>query len=167
MADDSQILIEKPNSRMKQIGLLILLGVALLTAGGTAGYFLFAPKNSASETNPASRDVVAPAGPAMYISLAEPFIFNVTGDARDRLVQIDVQLMVRGSRNEAMAKRHLPLLRSTLLASFSAASVEQLRGPNGRGDLRDNALQALQATMEQVSGEGVIERVLFTSFVMQ
>ncbi len=68
-------------------------------------------------------------GPAYYVILPQPFIFNVTGDKRDRLVQVKVQLMVRGDSNESTASQHIPLIESTLLQSFGAATVEQLRTP--------------------------------------
>ena len=42
--------------------------------------------------------------PVSYVNIAQPFVFNVTGDKRSRVVQIQVQLMVRGSDNEDLAR---------------------------------------------------------------
>ncbi len=167
MADDSDMLEEKPSGGKKNIIIFIVLGIVLLAAGAGAGYVLFGSSDSES----AMVEDVAPepivSGPALYVTLPQPFIFNVTGDSRDRLVQVNVQLMVRGENNEAEAKSHLPLIRSTLLSTFGAATVEQLRTPTGRIDLRANATVSLQSAMNKVSGGNVIERVLFTGFVMQ
>ncbi|KLV05869.1 flagellar basal body-associated protein FliL [Photobacterium aquae] len=106
-------------------------------------------------------------GEAYYVTIPQPFIFNVLGDSQDRMVQISVQLLVRGKNNDRVAIQHLPLIESTLLQTFGAATVEQLRSPNGRTDLSRLAKTALQSTLLKVSGQQVVERVLFTGFVMQ
>ncbi|WP_087021507.1 flagellar basal body-associated protein FliL [Thaumasiovibrio subtropicus] len=167
MADDSDMLEDKPSGGKKNILIFIILGVVLLAAGGAAGYFLFGSSEPAPMTEAEAEPEPIVSGPALYVTLPQPFIFNVTGDSRDRLVQVNVQLLVRGEANEELAKSHLPLIRSTLLSAFGAATVEQLRNPTGRMDLRANATQALQSAMSKVAGENVVERVLFTGFVMQ
>ena len=75
--------------------------------------------------------------------------------------------MVRGDSNESTASQHIPLIESTLLQTFGAATVEQLRTSHGRVDLRQQALAAIQDAMMKVTGQQVVERVLFTGFVMQ
>jgi flagellar FliL protein len=105
--------------------------------------------------------------PVSYVNIAQPFVFNVTSDTRNRVVQIKVQLMVRGSENDNLARYHSPLIESTLLATFASATVEQLREATGRIELRDKATDDIKAVMTKVVGKPVIERVLFTDFVMQ
>lgn len=157
---------------MGKVKLMIGAVVAVLLVAGGVGFWLFSGNETAEATsaNDYNGSGVAAAGTplaAYYVVLPQPFIFNVTGDTRDRVVQIKVQLMVRGDNNEALAKRHSPLIESTLLQSFGAATVEQLRSPNGRDQLRQQALDAVRATMIKVSGVPAVERVLFTGFVMQ
>ena len=101
------------------------------------------------------------------MNIAQPFIFNVTGDRRDRLVQIKAQLMVRGSENEQLARYHSPLIESSLLSTFASATVEQLRSPTGRVELRDRASDDIKAALNAAVGKPVIEKVLFTDFVIQ
>ncbi len=114
-----------------------------------------------------TQEAAAPVDPVSYVNIAQPFVFNVSGDTRDRMVQIKVQLMVRGSKNEGLARYHSPLVESTLLATFASATVEQLRSATGRVELRDKATDDIKAAMTKVVGQPVIERVLFTDFVMQ
>ncbi len=59
-------------------------------------------------------------------------MFNVSGGQRDRLVQIKIQLMVRGTADETLAKQNIPLIEGTLLRVFSAATSEQLMTFEGR-----------------------------------
>lgn len=153
----------------KKLIIIIALVVLLLGGGAGAWFFLMGDDEPEAETADASPAVeqAMPTGPAYYVILPQPFIFNVTGDKRDRLVQVKVQLMVRGDSNESQANQHIPLIESTLLQTFGAATVEQLRTPTGRADLRQQALSSVQDAMTKVSGQKVVERVLFTGFVMQ
>ena len=147
------------------IGLVILL-VSIVIGGGI--WFFTAPSAEAKAAEVSSTSTQSPLKmSAYYIVLPEPFIFNVSGKERDRVVQIKVQLMVRGEQNEALAKKHVPLVESVLLQTFAAATVEQLRQPQGREQLRQQALTTVQATMNKMTNMPVVERVLFTGFVMQ
>lgn len=150
--------------------LIIIIALVVLLVGGGAGAWFFLMGDDSPEAEVAATATVAQPvklEPAYYVILPQPFIFNVTGDKRDRLVQVKVQLMVRGDSNESSASQHIPLIESTLLQTFGAATVEQLRTPNGRDDLRQQALSSVQNAMVKVSGQQVVERVLFTGFVMQ
>ncbi|MCD9547212.1 flagellar basal body-associated protein FliL [Photobacterium carnosum] len=151
------------NRKKIVISIVILLVIAAI--GG--GIWLF----SLASTEVKAAEVSSTQTPlkmsAYYIVLSEPFIFNVSGKERDRVVQIKVQLMVRGEKNEALSKKHVPLVESVLLQIFAATTVEQLRQPQGREQLRQQALTAVQATMNKMTNMPVVERVLFTGFVMQ
>ena len=145
---------------------LVILLVSVVIGGGI--WFFTTPSAEAKAAEVGSTSTQSPLKMlAYYIVLPEPFIFNVSGKERDRVVQIKVQLMVRGEQNEALAKKHVPLVESVLLQTFAAATVEQLRQPQGREQLRQQALTTVQATMNKMTNMPVVERVLFTGFVMQ
>lgn len=107
-------------------------------------------------------------GEAYYVAMPRDLIFNVPGARRDRVAQIGVQLLVRGPRNEVLAQENIPLLESTLLDVFSRATAERLNTPEGKRELRLQALDELRRTMEEITdGSPVVEEVLFTGFVLQ
>ena len=145
------------------ISVVILLVIAVI-GGGVWFLSLASTEVKAAEVSSTQTPLKMS---AYYIVLPEPFIFNVSGKERDRVVQIKVQLMVRGKQNEALANKHVPLVESVLLQTFAAATVEQLRQPQGRQQLRQQALTTVQATMNKMTNMPVVERVLFTGFVMQ
>lgn len=149
--------------------IIIIAAVVLLAGGGGAAFFMMGSggDEAAADAEQKTEQVAAPTDPVSYVNIAQSFVFNVTGDAKDRLVQIKVQLMVRGSENENLARYHSPLVESSLLATFASATVEQLRTPNGRIELRDKATDDIKAALNQAVGKPVIEKVLFTDFVMQ
>ncbi|PSV28765.1 MULTISPECIES: flagellar basal body-associated protein FliL [unclassified Photobacterium] len=155
----------------KKLMLISAVAVIVILAAGIGFWLLNGDdaKESPQVAATVQESTTSPASvmSAYYVVLPQPFTFNVTGDTRDRVVQIKVQLMVRGDKNEALAKQHIPLIESTLLQAFGVATVEQLRSPNGRDQLRQQALEAVKAAMVKVAGTPAVERVLFTGFVMQ
>lgn len=162
MADE----LQETGSKKKLI-IIIVAVVVLLIGGGVAAWFMMGDDTPAAVESVNTPAQATKTEPAYYVTLPQPFIFNVTGDKRDRLVQVKVQLMVRGDDNESTAKQHVPLIESTLLQTFGAATVEELRTPNGRVELREKARESVQGALQKVSGRQVVERVLFTGFVMQ
>ncbi len=147
--------------------LIIIAVVVLLLGGGAATYFIMGSDDSAQSSDSNLLRSNSVDSEISYVNLAQPFVFNVTGDGRSRLVQIKTQLMVRGSENEQLARYHSPLIESTLLSTFASATVEQLRSPRGRVDLRDRASDDIKAALNVAVGKPVIEKVLFTDFVIQ
>jgi flagellar FliL protein len=156
---------EAPKGKKKL--LIIIIAVVVLLVGGAAAFFLMGSDDSSQDSDMGASQTSAQVEPVSYVNIAQPFVFNVTSDTRNRVVQIKVQLMVRGSENDNLARYHSPLIESTLLATFASATVEQLREVTGRIELRDKATDDIKAVMTKVVGKPVIERVLFTDFVMQ
>ena len=166
MAEEEQG-ADAPAKKSKRL-LLIIIVVLLLAAGG-GGAFFFMSKNSADETKTDTpKEAVTPEKlNIVYVNLVQPFVFNVSGKQGARMVQIKVQLMVRGDKNEQLARYHTPLIENSLLSTFASTTVEQLRTPTGRVELRDRAGDDLKTTLKSVVGQPVIEKVLFTDFVIQ
>ena len=122
---------------------------------------------AAAASAPASAAGKAEMGTALYVAMPRPFVFNVPGAGRDRLVQIKVQLLVRGSDNEELAKTHIPLIEGTLLQAFSTSNADDLVTEAGKIELREQAVTEVQKALKDITGSDVVERVLFTGFVMQ
>ncbi|WP_454441888.1 flagellar basal body-associated protein FliL [Vibrio bathopelagicus] len=157
---------DAPKGKSKILIIIIAVAVLLLGGGGAAFFFL-GSNDEAAESALVTEAQSSASEPVAYVNIPQPFLFNVTGDKKDRLVQIKAQLMVRGSKNEDLARYHSPLVESTLLATFASATVDQLRSPIGRVELRDKATEDIKASLAQAVGQPVIEKVLFTDFVIQ
>jgi flagellar FliL protein len=163
---DEDIQADAPKGKSKLL-IIIIAVVVLLAGGGGAAFFFMGSSEPAAEEQAAAQDIALPTDPVAYVNIPQPFLFNVTGDKKDRLVQIKVQLMVRGTENEELARYHSPLIESSLLSTFASATVDQLRTANGRVELRDKATSDIKASLSRAVGQPVIERVLFTDFVIQ
>ncbi|WP_085298110.1 flagellar basal body-associated protein FliL [Cognaticolwellia mytili] len=180
MADEKEL--ELDNSGKKKKLIIIAIVAILLIGGGAAAFFMMgsgdemtqaeldATLDSGSDAEMAgdeSADGNAELGTALYVPMPRPFRFNVPGAARDRFVEIRVQLLVRGADNEEVAKKHLPLIESTLLAVFSQSNADDLATSAGKTALKQKSLTEVHKMMKDVEGSKVVEKVLFTGFVMQ
>lgn len=141
---------------------LSLLGLIVLLGGAGAGWWYFAGQQPQA---PAVAEVAD--NQALYVGVSKPFIFSVRGDNRDRLVQVEVELLVRGEADEAEAKRHLPLLESTLLTVLSSHTAASFLTADNKNVVREEARDALNLALTDVVGRALVERVLFTSVVVQ
>ncbi len=169
--------LEIGDGKAKKKKLLIIIGgvvvlavaavVVVLMMSGGSSESAPAEAGAAEAAVAADPNAVAAKGTALYVSMPRPFIFNVTGASKDRLVQIKVQLLVRGSNNEETAKVHIPLIESTLLRTFSTSNAEELITVEGKENLKKKALKEVQEALTGVAGSEVVEEVLFTGFVMQ
>ncbi|RDV25074.1 flagellar basal body-associated protein FliL [Alteromonas aestuariivivens] len=157
--------------------LIIIVAAVIVIASGIGGYLWLSGSSDSSATQqladakgtsrPTTSTRGGKAGTALYVAMPRPFVFNVPGTGRDRLVQIKVQLMVRGSDNEETAKSHIPLIEGTLLHVFSASNADDLVTEAGKIALREKALGEVQQVLKNIVGVEVVEQVLFTGFVMQ
>lgn len=174
---EEELQMEESGGKGKLI--IIIAIVVVLLAGGAAAYFLLGSSDepiaeegmgipeAQSEEEDANEMASAKVGTALYVAMPRPFVFNVPGSGRDRLVQIKVQLMVRGSDNEETAKMHVPMIEGTLLTVFSSANADDLVTEAGKTALRDQSVREVQKAMQELVGDQVVEEVLFTGFVMQ
>tara|TARA_B110000211_G_scaffold133030_2_gene152574 strand:+ start:255 stop:794 length:540 start_codon:yes stop_codon:yes gene_type:complete len=179
MADEKELEMDSSGKKKKLI--IIIAIVVILIAGGAAAFFLLggedevsqaeldAALDSGSTTQVAetTADADVKLGSALYVPMPRPFRFNVPGALRDRFVEIRVQLLVRGADNEEAAKKHVPLIESTLLAVFSQSNADDLATSAGKTSLKQKSLAEVHAIMTEVEGSKIVEKVLFTGFVMQ
>ena len=170
MADDD----EKKGGKGK---LIIIIAVVLILAlgGGAAYYFLFMgedeptlDEDGAVATEVVEEEIVDNSHlDAMYVGMPRSFTFNIPGQNRERLVQIKVQLLVRGVDNENLARTHIPLIEGTLLQVFSATNAEELSSASGKETLKVASVREVKRALKEITGNEVVEKVLFTGFVMQ
>ncbi|EKP0307335.1 flagellar basal body-associated protein FliL [Aeromonas veronii] len=172
MADDKELTLKDPAAgKKKKLIIIIALAVVLLGGGGAGAWFMLSgsdtPPAEAAEGGEGKLQEAEAIKPSLYVGMPRPFVFNVAGAQRDRLVQIKIQLMVRGTADETLAKQNIPLIEGTLLRVFSAASAEQLMTFEGKEKLRKDSLEECRRVLKDLVSSPVIEQVLFTGFVMQ
>ena len=164
MADDKELTLNDPAAAKKKKLILLIALVVILLGGGAGAWFMFFKSEPPPVKEISAKDVVPPAS---YVPILYPFVFNVAGRPQDRLIQIKIQLMVRGAADEALVKQNIPLIQGTLLRVFSATMAEQLMTFDGKEKLRKDALEECRRVLNDLVSSPAIEQVLFTGFVMQ
>lgn len=171
--NESNLTLEEETSGGNKNMMIIIIAAVVVILLAVVGFFMFSGSDDTSESSPETAPVNAPVsqvaaiGNAMYVTMPRPFTFNVPGTTRDRLVQIKVQLMVRGDNNHELAKRHIPLIEGTLLKAFSIANADDLATTAGKDALKAKAVKDVQKAVLDIAGSKIVEEVLFTGFVMQ
>ncbi|MBB1427741.1 flagellar basal body-associated protein FliL [Shewanella sp. 11B5] len=173
MPEQELELNEASEGGKKSKKLVIFGGIGLVLAlliGGGVWFFMGSdePENTDSQTETETSTDAKPMSmeEANYVGMPRPFLFNLPGVDRARLVEIKVQLMVRGD-DSVLTQKHIPLIEDALLTTFSAADVQKLSTQAGKDELRQLALLNVQNTLQPITGKKVVEKVLFTGFVMQ
>lgn len=169
--------------------IIIIVAAVVLVIGLVAAYFLIFAESESDEVatpitevdgtveegadiaeaveKPAVKVIIPPKGEAIYISIPDPFLVNITSGKRSRMMQIKVQFLVRSKEAEDMVKQHMPLIRNDMLDFFSLADADEVRTREGRNILKKGALETAQKVMTEQVGYEAIEMVLFTGFVVQ
>lgn len=169
--NDAELTEESGGGKKKLLIIGGLVGVVLIVAVVLVLWLM--SDDSEPEALAASPNSEVASGPrpevgnALYVGMPRAFVFIVPGDSRERTVQIKAQLMVRGEKNEELAKKHIPLIESTLHEVFSSTTAERLKSAEGKGQLRELALTEVRSALTEITGSPVVEQVLFTSLVMQ
>ncbi len=87
MAEEQLQGADAPKGKSKLL-IIIIAVVVLLIGGGAAAFFLMGSDEPAQAAQTEQAQAQTAAAPIAYVNIAQPFIFNVTGDRRDRLLQI-------------------------------------------------------------------------------
>lgn len=153
--------------KRKLIIIIVAVLLVLLIAGGAAFFFLGGSDAESGDDAAVEGADSALATPAIYYNLEPAFVvdFNIAG--KQRYVQLDVTVMSRSQEQIDAVRLHMPLIRNSLVLLFSSEDFEELRTMDGKQLLKISALEAINSILTQETGEGGIENVLFTNFVMQ
>ncbi len=169
-ADDLDLGEEK--SGKKKMIIIIAIAVVVLLGGGAAAYFLLfsgdeseeaVTEEVAAEEKAAAED--AEKGPLLYHDLKPVFVANLPG--KPKLLQVGVNVRVRGDAMVEFLKHNDPMIRHHLLNLLSAKDGKSLKERSAKEALQKEMLDELNRIAEELEGPGDIEALFFTSFVMQ
>lgn len=147
-----------PPPKRKKRPLLIAVAVVVVLIG--IGGFLFVHHHGGPSKPELSKT-------AEYYTLDPNLVVNFTDARAIRFLQVGVSLMSHDPKAIDAAKAAEPVIRNALLLLFSNQDYATLSSPKGKLELQKEALQKVQAVVEQSLGRPGIEAVYFTSFVMQ
>lgn len=169
MAEKKAPEAEKPEKTGKgKLKMIILLVVIVVLAIGlsVAGTLWFLGEGSTSDDDGAEASADPAFVPSQYLVLEKSLTTTVPSQERQRYAQIYVALEARDAAALEAAELHMPLLRSRLISTISNSEFAQLRTPEGRGQLVEGMLTAVNQALE-AEGSPPVEAVLLRNFVLQ
>lgn len=173
----------EPEAAAKKKKLIMLggIGVVLLLLAGGGTWFalgLLSDKPATEEAANADAEHEAEKGapeeahdtgkkPALYASLDPAFLANYSVGGRQRYLQVSLAALTRDDKANEALRAHMPLVRNRIVMLLSGESFEQLQTDDGRVQLQQKLLAAIQEILKKETGEPGIEQVFFTQFVVQ
>lgn len=106
-------------------------------------------------------------GNVSYWPLDPPFVLNFEGKSKARYMQIGIEVMATNEKAIEAVKLHMPVIRSEIVLLLSGQKYEEIVTPEGKEQLRLELLETIQNILRRHKIKRGIERIYFTSFVMQ
>lgn len=145
---------------------LIILGgmVMVLGAGGYLGWDLFL-KGKERETRVSESRPLRKKEEARIIFPLESFIVNLLDKVGlgNRYLKVRIILEIGDEIDRKIVEGHKTQLRDTILLLLSSQSFNEINTMEGKLELK----QAILSRINQALGEGIVNRVYFTEFVVQ
>lgn len=169
MADEDSLDLgeEGSSSGSKKKLIIIIALVVLLLAGGGAGAYFFLFSGSGEDQSSESEEVVLASAPSVYLALEPAFTVDFMVDGKQRYVQLNMTTKSKSVNQTNELTLHMPLIRNSLVLLFSSQSFADLQTGEGKVALKKASVDTINTILEQETGQGGIDDVLFTNFVMQ
>lgn len=178
--DDSEAAGAAAEGKGKKKKLMLLGGIGVLLlalAGGGTWFALHSmgggkDKTAATEEG-AHADVKAAEGghaakrESLYEALDPAFLANYTVGGRQHYLQLAITVLAREQSGIDGLHQHMPLVRNRVVMLLSGETFETLQTDDGRVQLQQKLLAAIQEILNKETGKPGIEQVFFTNFVMQ
>lgn len=148
------------------VGALLLVGIAV---GATLFLMGGSDEEAAAEGEAPAEEVVEeePEIPAQYVILKPEFVVSFQVGARQRFLQVSIEVMTRQQAVVDALNLHEPMVRNDIIRIMGEQDFNQLRTSEGRVALQKLLVKHLGSMMKRESGVEGVEAVLFTNFVMQ
>lgn len=162
MAEEKEELkdAEEPKVPKKSKLKLIIIGtvVLLFAVGGFFGYGQY-KKGKEAEASAVKNEKVS------IICPLKSFVVNLLDKkgVGKRYLKVTIQLEVGKEEDRVVIESHNPQLRDTILLLLSSQTLNEINTMEGKLELK----QALLSRMKQILGDGIVQRIYFTEFVVQ
>jgi flagellar FliL protein len=149
----------RPWVRARQARLLAHIGMLLALLTGAL----------ASGTLAHAQDGGGGGAAAGFVEMKPALVTNygVSRQGRLRYVRAEVTLRVEEGGDPARVEYHMPYLRNALLMVLGRQEEAALVTPEGRDNMRREALEQMRAFLEKEEGAPSVSDILFTNFLVQ
>jgi flagellar FliL protein len=152
----------KPASNKKLIIIIAVVGILLI--GASVGLTLWLVGGSGGKTEAQSVEASKPQ--AEYLAL-DTMVVNFAQRGPARFLQVDIQLMAHDAQVLQAVEQHMPVIRNDILVMLGSQSYDSVSTREGKEKLRGEILATVNRILKEQAGQGEIQAVYFTNFVMQ
>lgn len=100
-----------------------------------------------------------------YFALKPSIVSNLSGGPK--YIRCDIQLMTEQAAEIPKIELHSPALRHAILMLIAGQDGKQLQTREGKEGLRKEALQAMQAQLEDLTGQAIVNDLYFTAYYVK
>lgn len=167
--EDLELSEAKQASGKMKLVVIVVGAVLLLGTGAGVGLYFGGVFNKSGETPKAMQDEPPEIEKkeAVYVDLGPPYTVNLQAGSKANYLEISLQALTRDPKVEDVVRTYLPEVRNNLMMLFSGKTSQELDTTEGKARLQAEAVQSIEKVISGEVGEGAIERVYFTNFVMQ
>lgn len=156
--DGDKVQDDKQPKKSKFKLIIIAVVVLILGAGGYFGYSKFI-KGKESEPKAEREEKMA------IICPLKSFVVNLLDKkgVGKRYLKVTMGLEVGKEEDKLVVENRTPQLRDSVLLLLSSRTLKEIKTLEGKLELK----QEILSRMKQVLGQGIVEKVYFTEFVVQ
>ena len=159
--------------------MIIIIAVVVLLAGaGGAMFFMklgpFAEAEAevtegadATATTAEAKTSDEPVLPAMYHSMEEAMVVNLSDGGRPKYLRVKVQFMVRDELVIDDLDLHMPVLKNDLYSLFGDKTSKEMKTSADKELLRQEVLEKVKEILLARTGKEGVEDIFFDIFVIQ
>jgi len=164
MADDTAR-VSRAGARTppkKIAGRIFVPAVALLVLAAASAAWVFGPfgAGTSAEAKGDARELRSDVGALLPL---EPFVVNLADEDGSRYLKATIELEFFGTRVPNEVNARLPQVRDLLLTLFSSKLFADVRGAEGKAELREDILNRVNQALRR----DLVKTVYFTEFVVQ
>ena len=159
---------EKSGGGLMQKLIFAGAGIALLAAGVLGGPIIKNMISPPAEEGEAAEAETPSDKPEIYQSLHPPLVVNFRDSAGEsHFMQITMEVMSRDQGVINAVREHTPAIRNELILMLGNTDYDEIVTREGKERMLDDALSEIQGIMQDRIGETGVERVYFTSLIIQ
>lgn len=172
MAEQQELKLENKKSN-KLIIIIIAVSVVLLLVAGVTVYLLLSGSKEELVSAEVAQPVNVPGLPGPnakvvhYIKFDTPFMIQLPTKPRERLLQIYIAVTINSIEDLDLARTHSLLIKSVLSETLSHVEPKLYNNIMGRLEVKQDCLLAVQDALRNETGQPIVDKILFTGFVMQ
>ena len=160
MAKDKEEVKKKEEEKPKKSKLkLIIIGVLILLLGG-GGYFGYSKYKKDNE-----KEKEVEKEQKIILCPLKSFVVNLLDKKGigKRYLKVTMELEVGKEEDKVKIEKNMPQLKDAILLLLSSQTLKEINTMEGKLELK----QAILSRIKQVLGDGIVQRIYFTEFVVQ